>query len=75
MICSYGGAGAVWDIFAREDAARLGAWLRDHADLFWHEGRPVSAHDTIDPILDQVRAGIVLCFRVDFHCVNLCLHS
>ena len=27
----------MWDIFRREDAARLSVWLRENAKLFMHE--------------------------------------
>jgi lysine-specific demethylase 3 len=42
--CSYDGAGAVWDICARGDAAaQLSSYLQEHAGDFTHQGSPVSA--------------------------------
>lgn len=39
----YGGAGAVWDIWARgADTDKLSGWLAGHAAEFIHQGKPVS---------------------------------
>lgn len=43
MSCRYGGAGAVWDIYARgADTEKLSHWLADNADSFVHQGKPVT---------------------------------
>ena len=50
---SYGGAGAVWDIWPREARGPLKAYLHAHADEFRAEGTEI-AGDILDPIHDQV---------------------
>ena len=51
---SYGGAGAVWDIWPRWARNRLCAYLRRHAGEFQHRGKPIQEADVLDPIHDQV---------------------
>jgi hypothetical protein len=41
-ICRYDGAGAVWDIYRRQDVQLLSAFLAAHAGDFTHMGEPVS---------------------------------
>jgi hypothetical protein len=48
LLCRYGGAGAVWDIFSRDDAncsdtKQLSHWLAGNASSFMHQGEPVEA--------------------------------
>ena len=54
MACSYGGAGALWKIFARADVDTLRAWLWDHIHLFEHHQLPLDPSKILDPIHDQV---------------------
>lgn len=57
VVCSYGGAGAVWDIVRQSDVPRVSKFLTDHAASFTHQGLPVApepcsaAHK--NPILSQ----------------------
>ena len=51
---SYGGAGAVWDIWPRGARHALKAYLRAHADEFRAEGTDCGG-DILDPIHDQAR--------------------
>ena len=63
--CRYGGAGAVWDIFARNDAncsdtKQLSHWLAGNASSFMHQGEAVEGGsftaaeaDSHAPIMSQ----------------------
>ncbi len=52
--CRYGGAGAVWQIFARTDVPLLQEWMQEHATDFLHEGQHPSDFDLLEPICHQV---------------------
>ena len=52
--CSYGGAGALWKIFARADVDAFRAWLWDHIREFQHHNTPLDPATVLDPIHDQV---------------------
>ena len=73
MACSYGGAGALWKIFARADVDALRAWLWDHLAQFEHHGQALDRNSIADPIHDQVLAVPGACFllaaamRIDEH--------
>ncbi|KAK9852829.1 hypothetical protein WJX84_001117, partial [Apatococcus fuscideae] len=50
---TYGGAGAVWQIFARTDVPLLQEWMQDHANEFLHAGEHPSGFDLLEPICHQ----------------------
>lgn len=50
----YGGAGAVWDIWRREDLKALRGYLTSHASEFQHCGQPVCMATLDDVIHSQV---------------------
>ncbi|BDA43691.1 probable lysine-specific demethylase 3B at C-terminar half [Coccomyxa sp. Obi] len=50
---SYGGAGAVWDIWPRDCREQLSAYLRAHAAEFAAEGLNVNPDNILHPIHDQ----------------------
>lgn len=52
---SYGGAGAVWDIWRRQDVPKLRQYLRSHAGEFTHLGEPLVACNIEDVIHSQVQ--------------------
>jgi len=51
---SYGGAGAVWDIWPRDGREALARYLLRHAEEFRAEGRAIKPCDILHPIHDQV---------------------
>ncbi|CAL8468356.1 g7896 [Coccomyxa elongata] len=50
---SYGGAGAVWDIWPRDCREQLAAYMRGHAAEFAAEGLNVNPDNILHPIYDQ----------------------
>ena len=51
--CSYGHAGAVWDIARREDVPDINSWLKGNCSEFKHQGLPVEDSPNLNPVLDQ----------------------
>ena len=51
--CSYGCAGAMWDMWRWQDTPVLRQWLLAHCAAFTHRGRPVDAARVVDAIFDQ----------------------
>ena len=49
----YAGAGAVWDIWPREAAATLRAYLAEHCAEFVHNGKRLEPADVQDWIVSQ----------------------
>lgn len=49
----YGGAGAVWDVWRREDVPKLRAFLMRHMHEFTHAGRRLTPSNVHDVIFDQ----------------------
>ena len=50
----YGGAGAVWDIWRRDDVGGLRRYLTNHCAEFVHGGKLVTPEDVEDVIHTQV---------------------
>ncbi len=57
------GAGAVWDIFRREDSDRLAQWLTENAKDFMHAGRSVDTYvnavEWVNPLHAHVSQGLL----------------
>ena len=54
---SYGGAGAVWRVFARADLEGLRSWLWKNLSKFSLQGQPLTPDHIADPLHDQVCLG------------------
>ncbi|KAK9865894.1 hypothetical protein WJX84_006777 [Apatococcus fuscideae] len=50
---TYGGAGAVWQIFARTDVPLLQQWMQEHANEFLHGDQHPAGFDLEEPICHQ----------------------
>ena len=65
--CRCNVAGAVWDIFRREDSARLAQWLTENAQDFMHAGRRVDTYmnavEWVNPLHAHVSQGLLCLSR------------
>ncbi len=73
MIHRYGGAGAVWDIFQRQDVPLLQQYLMAHCTEFTHAGKPVKHRSIKHAVHSQVSQ-----YPCSKHCCfhrNECCHG
>ena len=63
----YGGAGAVWHIFRRQDTATLREYLARHCTEFTHRGQRLQPADVDDHIHSQVSLRVNATSRCFWH--------